>query len=151
MDYGRHRSQMRKRAPHPVARADMRAVQGAGFTRKEVLGKIIGIPKVEIPDLRPLDACNSKDLPSLGAKQPRLAGRNEHLIDLAQICPQGVKPHLIRARQRVGRIADHRGDCAAGTGVCWRFRLGHLRSPLAVGLWPIRSNRQVPALSTAKA
>ena len=76
---GRHRPQIGQRAPQPVAGADMGGVQRARLAAEEALRQVVGVPQVQVADLRTLDADDPEELPGRDLERPRLARRHDRL------------------------------------------------------------------------
>ena len=113
----RHRPQMREGGPEPFARGHMGAMQGAGLAGIELLGKIVCVPEVKVPDLRPLNRMNAEEMPGGDAETCRVTGGRDDLRHRAQRGAGGFIDRHRGGRQRVVRVADDRADGAAGFGV----------------------------------
>ena len=64
MGDGGRRTQPRERAPEPVTSAQMSRVKSSRLPAVEALCQVMRIPKVEVADLRALDADNGKRWPA---------------------------------------------------------------------------------------
>ena len=81
MRQGPHEGEAR---PKAVSRADMGAMQSACFAAVEMLRKVMAVPNVQIPHLRPLHRHNPREMPrwhiNTGSRPRR------HREPLSQLC-----------------------------------------------------------------
>ena len=105
---GRHRPESGQRAPQPVAGADMGGVQRARLAAEEALGQVVGVPQVQVADLRTLDADDPEEVTGRDLEGPRLARWDDHFGDPAETLPRCFVERPVVWRYLVDGIADDR-------------------------------------------
>ena len=103
---GRHRPQSGQRAPQPVAGADMGGVQRARLAAEEAFGEVVGVPQVEVADLRAFDADDPEEVTGRDLERHRLARRHDDFGGLGQPLPCRFVELPVVWRYPVHRIAD---------------------------------------------
>ena len=98
----------------------MGSVKCPGLAGKEPLRQVVGVPQVQVADLRPLDRTDPEEVASRHPERPRIARGNRHFVDLHRTAPCCVvKRHIGLGKTIVG-IADHRPDGAPRRRIFWR-------------------------------
>ncbi|MNF82129.1 hypothetical protein D3C84_644280 [compost metagenome] len=82
---GHQRPQKRQVRPEPVVSADVRALQLPGPRRPQAFARIVGVPHIEVPHLRPDRRGDAKHMP--GRDRPGTTGANRHFERLDQGAP----------------------------------------------------------------
>ena len=77
----------------------------------------MGVPQVQIANLRTLDAGDAKKVPRGNREGTGLTRRNQHFGGLVPAASGGMIGRKIRGGQAVDRIADHRRNGRAGGGI----------------------------------
>ena len=102
---GGHRAQPRHAAPQAVAGADMGRVQRARLAAVEPFREVRRVPQVQIAHLRAIGDDDAEQMAGRDVEGPRVAGRNDHLVDLGH----GTAYRLVEVPV-VGRQLVHRVD-----------------------------------------
>jgi hypothetical protein len=95
----------------------MRAMQGAGLAREEMLFQVSGVPKVQIAHLRSFCASDAKEPARWHSDTPRITWRHQNFADLLRPRAAHADPGKAELWQGVDRITDRRPDHAACLGV----------------------------------
>jgi hypothetical protein len=95
----------------------MRRMQRAGLAAEKVLGKVGGVPQVEIADLRAIHTDNTKELPFANAERTPIPGRYDNLRQLREASSRRLEQRQIDWRKVLDRIDHHRRLAAALRGV----------------------------------
>jgi hypothetical protein len=94
-------------------------MQRACLAAEETLGQIVRIPKVEITDLRAIDADDAENMPGGDYEGPRVTRRHKDLASPAQAVPYPRVESRVIGRQPRHRIADHGRRCPPLAGIGW--------------------------------
>ena len=117
VDDRRHGSKRGKRAPHPVRRREMRAVERTRLAGVETFGQVVCVPQVQVADLRSFNGGDAEEVTGRDGEAAGVSGRYERFRGLRS-ADSGL---LIRGRvglgESVDRVADDRGDTFAFIGV----------------------------------
>jgi hypothetical protein len=86
----------------------MGGVQRTRLAAEKALGEIVGVPQIEVADLRPLGADDPEEMAGRHVEGPRVARRHDRFGDLGQVAPDEFVEGPIVGRQLVRRVADDR-------------------------------------------
>jgi hypothetical protein len=124
MGYRRHRPHMGKTAPHPVAGAQVRAMQSAGLSAVKSFRQVVLRPEVQIAHLRAVHADDPEKTPRRYTESPGVARRHDRLTRQFHCSTRGGILAHVRQRQGIGGIADHGFDRLESVGINRRFIFG---------------------------
>src|ERR1700723_4453464 len=77
---GRHRPQIRQRAPKPGAGGHMCCIKRPRLAAEEPFGEITCTPQIEVAHLRPLNADDAKEMPRRNVERASLARRHDRFV-----------------------------------------------------------------------
>src|ERR1700694_5138773 len=89
----------------------MRGVQRPGFAAVEALRQIVGIPQIEIADLRPLHADDPEEMAGRHAEDSCVAWRHDRFGNLGRLQSGALVELPVVGRQLVCGVAYDRTGC----------------------------------------